>query len=97
MAKYYFYEEEDEICYTHEYILDKIKSDGLTEKIVYKAELERGITDFMYCKIEGDIGEKGWCGKECKDYSPRNGKWGMCNHQGQIYSANEEILIKLNL
>lgn len=71
-------------------------SDNLTEKEVTSAKMITG-EDFFYCKEYSEIGTVGeGCGKECKDYQPRNGKNGRCKKSINCYEQNEKILIKLN-
>ena len=93
-TNYYFFEEGDEMCYPLEYIKDLIAEQELTEKEVYEAKKVKD-SNYMYCRIAGDVGEKGYCGKDCKDYKPRNGKWGICKHQGELFESGDKILIKL--
>jgi len=94
MSKYYFLELDTEMCYSLEYIKDLIREQNLKEKEVYEAKL---ITDseFMYCTIQGDIGEKGHCGKDCKWYEARNGISGNCKFNRGVYEHSDKILIKL--
>ena len=95
MSKYYFLELDEERCYNLEYTKDLIKGQNLKEKEVYEAKLVKTDDEYMYCKIAGDVGERGYCGKQCLDYKPRNGKWGICKHQGNLYECGEKILIKV--
>ena len=94
MSKYYFLDLEDEICYTLEYVKDLIREQDIKEKEVYEAKLETS-SEYMYCKVEGDIGEKGYCGKDCKWYEARNGISGNCKFNRGVYEHGKKVLIKV--
>lgn len=94
MSKYYFEEEEAERCYEIETIKDRMRFDDIKERKVFEAVRELN-ADAFWCKIECDVGEKGHCGRDCKDYKPRNGKNGNCKHNGPVYCPGNEILIKV--
>lgn len=97
MSTKYFYELEGEMCYPLDAIKDMIRFDGLKEKEVWSAKRITG-ESFAWCIENGCPIERGDgnCGMMvCEDYKPRNGKNGICKHQGYCYEATEKILIKL--
>jgi hypothetical protein len=84
--KYYFENEESEMCYNKQYFKEK----GITEawagkKIQY--------CDQMFCRYNYEVGEKGECGKKCETYEPRNGKSGICKHYGYLYVPFKKVKI----
>jgi len=96
--QYYFKKEDAEICYTMDRILSEMKADGVDELTVFEAYpyKENGI---FWCKHDAFCGEKneGICGKECRNYTPRNGKSGCCKYYtNTLYYPGDEILITLN-
>jgi hypothetical protein len=95
LSKKYFSEINKEICYDIESQRDIMKSHGLSQLKLTEAQKVVG-ADYFYCTFIGEIGEKGDCGKQCDHYSPRNGKNGICKHNGGIYEqTDKEITIKL--
>jgi hypothetical protein len=95
--QFYFYNEDDEMCYNIEGIKRKMKEDGITEKEVFLAIRDKW-SGMFWCKCFGvpcEVG--GGCGKECSEYVPRNGIKGICKHHGFFYRpVTEPDLIKLN-
>jgi len=96
MSRRYFYEEDGELCYGLDSIKDMIADDFLEEKEVWLAKRMTG-EDFAWCThyAEPLMKGEGTCGKVCDHYKPRNGKSGICNHQGYCYEPVEKVLIKL--
>ena len=78
-------------------IREYMSENGLIEISAAEA-IPTKVHGFFYCKIYG-VGDKDeqscgdlWCGH----YEPRNGKRGMCKHQGKLYEASEmETIIKI--
>ena len=95
--KLYFETLDSERCYSLEDIKDRMRFDNIEAKTVYEAEIDRSVQDFFWCKAEGEVGEKGNCGKQCEDYKPRNGKSGCCKHWGHLYKTNENKKLTINL
>ena len=92
MTKKYF-QKDDESCYSLQYHIDYMKENNITELEVFEAKAEFG-TGYFYCKEFFDVGEVGeGCGKECKSYSPMNGKTGRCRHSGYVYEQTDKIKI----
>lgn len=97
--KYYFAPEiDDERCYTLECIKDLMLFHEIEETEIIQAERMTG-EGFYWCKYFGEVGESGdGCGKQCKEYSPRNGKNGRCRHSGYCYEpTGEKRTIKIKL
>jgi hypothetical protein len=90
MEKYYFRNEDSEMCYTLDYHIEQAQEDGLTEIELFTAVPEK-IDGMIWCKAVDDCGEKGECGKQCEFYEPRNGKSGMCKNQGRFYEPDKKI------
>ena len=82
--KYYFRNINDEICYTLDYHLSDAKDEGLKEIELFEAIPEK-VEGFYYCKAVEAPAEKDFCGKNCEDYIPRNGKNGMCRHKARFF------------
>jgi hypothetical protein len=95
IVKYFFKDVEDERCYRKEYWLSEMKADGAEELKLYEAVVSDE-KDFFYCKAIQEVGEKGECGKQCKDYAPRNGKSGCCKHLGKLYEPSEIVTLNIN-
>lgn len=95
MANYYFTEEEDELCFKEEYFIDIMKSKGLTQMNLILAERQIG-SEYFYCSKNQQCGEKGECGKQCEDYTPRNGKNGCCKHNRNIYEPIDDVILKID-
>jgi hypothetical protein len=75
-------------------VVEHMKDNGLTELTVNEA-VKIKVEGYMFCQLYG-MGESGYCGKRwCKDYQPRNGKSGICKHQGSLYESGKEITIKI--
>ena len=95
-SKYYFEDKDSEICYSLDYFIEKANPEE-TELTLYPAMIMYGEPFFWCRKLQecGEVGE-GWCGKECKDYSPRNGKSGRCRFSANCYeAADRPVIIKL--
>jgi len=82
---------------TETQIREYMREHGLIEISAAEA-IPIKVDGMFYCKIHG-VGDKSeqTCGaKWCSDYTLRNGKRGMCKHQGKLYEASEtETIIKL--
>ena len=75
--KYYFKHDYSETCYTKQYFLDYMKENNLNEINVYRAMRDK-VNGIFWCKkyrFCGD-GTQDYCGKQCRDYKPMNGKSG---------------------
>ena len=94
--QFYFRNKDAEVCYTKDYFLEEMKTEGITEMEVYEAVPEK-IPGVFWCKIECFCGDdsQDTCGKQCRAYAPRNGKSGCCRHYTtQIYYPGDKITLK---
>lgn len=95
--QFYFENEDAETCYTEEYWKNYMKSEGLTKMEVMKGVPEK-IKGIFWCKHEAFCGDDSseYCGKQCNDYAPRNGKSGCCKHYTtQLYSHGEKVVLTI--
>lgn len=95
--KYYFEKSDSEICYSKKYFDYLMEENGITEIRVYEALKDRTMNVF-WCRAQCFCGDdsKDTCGKQCREYSPRNGKSGCCKHYTTtLYTHGEQITIKL--
>jgi hypothetical protein len=96
MKNFYFENEDSEICYTKEHFIQKMIDDEITEIEVYKAEKEK-IKGVFWCHYYSLFGENSYdaCGKDCKQYAPRNGKSGCCKHYtSTLFTPIEKVTLK---
>ena len=96
--QFYFKTEDSEICHTKEYFEIEMKHEEITEIEVFKAVPEK-FYDVFWCRyyaVTGDSDE-GTCGKQCKEYKPRNGKNGCCKYYSTIlYTHGEKVKLTLD-
>jgi hypothetical protein len=88
--KYYFAEDEPEVCYTLEDHRESMEINDLEELKLFEAKTQK-VDGFMWCRAIDDVGETGECGKQCEHYEPKNGKSGMCRNQGKLYEATNKV------
>jgi len=81
--KLYFSEHEDEYCYIIEHHIRESKENGLKEIVLFEA-VPRKEDEYFFCEEVEEWYAKGGCGKACIDYSPRNGKGGVCKHWSNV-------------
>lgn len=90
-TKYYFEALDSELCYTLDYHLDQAREQGLSRIELYEAVPEK-VNGFFFCRAVNAVGEDGYCGSQCTDYEPRNGKSGMCRHRSNtMYEHGEKV------
>ena len=89
VGKRYFFQKDDENCYTLDYHLQSMAENYIKEMDVYLAERETQ-SDYLFCHHFQESGERGECGKHCEAYKPRNGKNGVCKHFGYTYEQTEQ-------
>lgn len=95
MSKFYF-QKNDENCYSLDYHRDYMKDNGLNELELFEAKRETG-AGYFFCKEFMEVGEVGeGCGRFCEKYQPNNGKNGRCKHYGYVYEQTDKK-ITLNL
>lgn len=93
MTKLYFSSTNDEMCYPLEYHIEEARENGQSEIILYNAEPEK-VDGMFYCKAMGVAMEEiGYCGISCEDYTPRNGKFGICKHKGKFFNKGETTIL----
>jgi len=95
--QYYFEDENSEICYTKKHFEIKMYEEDITEIEVFKAIPDK-IKGIFWCKHYGFCGQtsESFCGKQCDNYAPRNGKSGCCKrYTTRIYLWGEKITLKL--
>ena len=79
---------DDENCFSLQYFKDKLIEDELTELELADSVPLYG-DDCFYCKkfdMPGSSSQSN-CGKDCKEYKPRNGKNGRCCFSGYCYTT----------
>ena len=71
-----------------------MKESELTEIEIFPAKIVIG-ESYAYCSEWGEIidTEDKSCGKQCSEYSPRNGKSGRCRHSKNCYEPSDEPII----
>lgn len=91
--KLYFNQSSPDFCYPIDYWYQQMKDEGLTKMSLIEAKLDPN-KDLLFCKHYQSCGLKseGGCGKFCEGYKPKNGKWGMCRHQGKCYEPTEKMI-----
>ncbi len=96
-SEYYFESSNSEVCYSIEYFNDIMRYEKITEIEAYEAIPER-FKDIFWCKEELFCGDdsRDTCGKQCKSYSPRNGKSGCCKHYtNRLFAHGEKVILTL--
>ena len=96
--KYYFEFSDSEICHTEDYFQDRMIDEGLIVIEVYEAIPDK-ISGMFWCKVIAFCGDDtaDSCGKQCNEYSPRNGKSGCCKHHtAWLYYHSNKITLSLN-
>lgn len=95
--KYYFENEDSETCYSKSDIIDIGAYEGLNEITVFEAKPVKD-KNIFYCQYFMMSCEKSEtsCGKSCKGYEPKNGKSGMCKHQGKVFEPTKKVTFKIS-
>lgn len=95
-SKFYFRGEFDEMCFRLHYHLSDAKSEGLTEIELFEAIPEK-VGGMFWCRAVLEPTEEGYCGKQCEEYEPKNGKSGMCRHKSNtFYGRGPKEVFKVN-
>ena len=95
--EYYFEDIDSEVCYDREYFKDQMLYHEVTEMGVYEAIPDR-TTGAFWCKVECFCGDDSsdTCGKQCRQYAPRNGKNGCCKHYTtKLYVHGKRVILSL--
>lgn len=95
--KLYFSELDNERCYTINGIKELMNENEINKLVIKEAKRITG-QGYFYCSYFQDCGEVGQnCGKQCSEYSPRNGKNGRCRYSGYCYEqTDKKRIIKIN-
>jgi len=97
-TKYYFKHSDSELCYSENYFQERMKEYGLNELEVFEAIPDK-FDGIFWCKehlFSGD-GTKDYCGKQCDEYKPRNGKSGCCiHHSTKMYEHGNQVILTKN-
>jgi hypothetical protein len=83
-----YFEKHGERCMTIESHKQFMAFTNEETREVYLAKPDRN-NGYFYCKENEEVGEKGNCGRICGDYAPRNGRSGICKHNGLLYEPTE--------
>ena len=81
-----YFDKSGEVAYSLDYWKKHMQKNLIEELELFEAKRVTG-SDYFWCKVVEAVGEKGECGKQCKDYKPYNGVSGMCRHNGYLYEA----------
>ena len=90
--KLYFLDSSSEICYPLDYFsLEKLEE---VDYEIYEAIPDNNNKDFIYCSLDGEVGDREFCKKsECKDYTSKSGR-GVCSHRGKLFEVGEKVNVK---
>lgn len=93
MSKYYFSDNDEEMCYTISAHKQQMRDNEETERTVFEA-IKSSENGFFYCKAFDSVGanesEGGEpCGRACDKYKPRNGKSGCCKSLRKLYTSSD--------
>ncbi len=95
-SKFYYRSEFDEMCYTLDYHLSDAKDEGLTEIELFEA-IPETVGGMFWCRAVQECTEEGYCGKECEEYEPKNGKSGMCRHKSKtFYGRGQKVAFRVS-
>jgi len=74
---------------------DIMRFDGIESMELVRAKADRS-SGMFFCKEYQEVGEaRESCGKQCEAYSPRNGKNGICKHNGPCYEPVKGIKVTI--
>jgi hypothetical protein len=90
MAKLYFKDINDEMCYELSHFMREAIDEGLDVLELFEA-VEEPNTGLLFCKAVDSVAEEGSCGKLCEFYTPINGRNGKCIYRGKVYSHGEKV------
>lgn len=95
MEKYFFENSDSEVCYNKKYFDIHMQEEGLTEMSVFEAIPDK-IKGIFWCRKHKFCGDDSTvtCGKQCKEYAPRNGRSGCCKfYSTGIYIQGDKVKI----
>lgn len=92
--KQYFNKMDEEYCSPLKYHKMVMIDNDLRELKLTEAKRDNH-SGYFFCKVVAEVGERGQCGKICKDYTPRNSTGsGLCKHRGFIFEpTNNEFIL----
>jgi hypothetical protein len=93
---FYFESNNSEICYSEDYFQDLMNFEGWSEMDVVEAIPER-IPGVFWCNVHCFCGENTahTCGRQCREYKPRNGKNGRCRHHSvNLFTHGNPVTLK---
>lgn len=89
--KYYFCDELDEYCYSLNHFKEYLNNNEINEIKLYEAGIEYG-TDYFFCSFYSEVGlKREGCGKDCKEYKPRNKVSGGCRYSVYCYNRTDKV------
>ena len=87
--KFYFENEDSEICYPLSYHIENAKEEGLKEIELFEAT-DTFSKDIVWCAELGATSEKSDCNKNCPYYkTPTKGR--ICDFRGKLMECGEKI------
>lgn len=91
--KLYFPDFPPEFCWPLDEIKDAMRFHERDTAVLTEAKRDVGGATFC-CKKHGVCFERNdfICGSTCKEYSPRNGKSGICKHWGHTFSPTDKTI-----
>ena len=90
--KLYFLDSSSEGCYS----LNRFSFETLEEVNyeLYEAIPDDNIKDFIFCSLEGTVGDRETCKKsQCRGYTSKSGR-GVCSHRGKLFKKGEKVNVK---
>lgn len=94
--KLYIYDEFDELCIDMDSVKERMADDGIAEKTVSEAIVDHD-TSYFWCLESQDVcmSGEGTCGKDCKEYEPRNKRFGVCKWLRRCRMPGEDVIVKI--
>ena len=95
--KLYFRDTDDTTCRPLNWHLDDARDEELTEITLVEAIPDNDNPDYIWCGVQGEVGERSECKKSvCLYYESKSGR-GVCKHRGNLYAHGEEVEFKVEL
>lgn len=94
--KLYFAARDSEICYPLQYHIETARDNDLNEIELFEANHVK-IESYGFCRAFDAVIEKGDCGKSCPNYTPRNGRFGVCKFRSNnFYEPGKSVKFIVN-
>ena len=88
----YFLDSSQPFCRPLDYF-DKEELEEVDYEI-YEAIPDNSNKDYIFCTVDGEVGEREFCKKiHCFYYESKSGR-GVCKHRGKLYEFGEKVNIK---